>query len=525
MTDETIRRRFIRWTEERPAFSLTSFFAEANDPRGHQHMLSEILPLLPECGCEMTKDDLDLIIRWRDQEPCPSPPPSEVRKVESPVQTAIESFITAKTGKPWSDPATLDRIREAIIAQKDSYWKEGDERIIRYTTGYSIFAYLAYHFPVYYIQMRHLLRELMNDGLLPQRMAVLDVGSGPGTVTLALTSLLNDMPGCRATVQAIEQSGEFIEAYKQIAITGAEKSGKIAALPPSATDITNPQSPLPEGPFDLIVCANVLNEIHEPTVREETVMRLAAKLRENGTILICEPADLANATALRDLSRRLKERGLPIYAPCNDIRGVPCQVERCWSFIALPEVAPTRLMNAVADTDDPFRFYNTDIKTAFAIHRKDGKKKIGYRVPPGTKAERISRLARHEEKKINLIASKISENIGDSGTFLYRICDGTGRREAYAALPAYHAAEENAALRQAAYGSVLRFNRVLVRHHKKYDAYHLLLTKESSVELIEGELREAGSVPVREARQETKKAVKRRKEESKKGKEKKIKRR
>jgi len=525
MTDETIRKKFIRWTEERPEFSLTSFFKEANNPRGHQHVLNEILPLLSECGCEMVKGEGDLIIRWKDQEPCLPPATPEIRKVESPIQTAIESFITAKTGKPWSDPATLERIREAIIAQKDTYWKEGDERVIRYTTGYSIFAYLAYHFPVYYIQMRHLLRELMSDGLLPQRMAVLDVGSGPGTVTLALASLLNDMPGCRATVHAIEQAGEFIEAYKQIAIPFAEKSKGVTALLPLATDITDPDSHLPEGPFDLIVSANVLNEIHDPAVREESVMRLAGRLRDNGTLLICEPADLANATALRDLSRRLKERGLPIYAPCNDIRGVPCQVERCWSFIALPEVAPTRLMNTVADSDEPFRFYNTDIKTAFAIHRKDGRKKIGYRVPPGTKAERISRLSRHEEKKINIIASKISENIGDSGTYLYRICDGTGRREAYAALPAYHITEENAALRQAAYGSVLRFNRVLVRHHKKYDAYHLLLTKESSVELIEGELPEGEPAPVREARQETKKAIKRRKAESVKRKGKKTARR
>lgn len=522
MTDETIQRRFIRWTEERPEFSLSSFFAEATDPRGHQHILNEILPLLPECGCEMVKDDLDLIIRWKNQVPCLPPASPEERKVESPIQTAIESFITAKTGKPWSDPATLERIREAVIAQKDTYWKEGDDRVIRYTTGYSIFAYLAYHFPVYYIQMRHLLRELMSDGLLPQRMAVLDVGSGPGTVTLALASLLHDMPGCRATVHAIEQAGEFIEAYRHITLPYAEKSGGTTARSPSAIDITNPESPLPEGPFDLIVSANVLNEIHDPAVREETVMRLAGRLRENGTLLICEPADLANATALRDLSRRLKERGLPIYAPCNDIRGVPCQVERCWSFIALPDVAPTRLMNAVAAGDEPFRFYNTDIKTAFAIHRKDGRKKIQYRVPPGTKAERISRLQRHEEKKINIIASKISENIGDSGTFLYRICDGTGKRETYAALPAYHTTEENAALRQAAYGSVLRFNRVLVRHHKKYDAYHLLLTKESTVELIEGELTEGEQAAVPEARRETKKAVKRRKAEGAKGKGKKI---
>ncbi len=510
--DEALKELFARWTRERPSFDLSAFLKELHDPRGHQQMLSVILPLLSEYRCEIGKKDGGFIVRWRqeEEEPCRPDELPPGRMVDAAIQDQIESYITATTRKPWDDSETLKKIQDAVIAQKENYWKEGEKRQIRYTDEYSIFAYLAYHFPVYYIQMRHLLSELMQDGLLPKRMAVLDVGSGPGTVTLALRSILAETPGCHAAVHAIEHSDAWREAYQALVPAICEGSNNCATLPPIPLDITDPDAPLPEGPYDLIVCANILNEIPEKTVREAVVMRLAGTLRETGALLISEPADLVNATELRNLSRRLHDRGLSIFAPCLDIRGVPCSVQRCWSFIQLPEVKPTRLMTAVAATDEPYRFYNTDIKAAFAIHNKDGRKRIDYTVPRTAKADRISRLHLHVGKKINVIAQKISENIGDSGTYLYRICDGTGKREAYAALPAYHIADKNSHLRRAAYGSVLRFDRVLVRHHKKYDAYHLLLTKESGVELVAGKITKEEPEPPREARKETKQGFRRR---------------
>jgi len=507
MKDETIQQKFIRWTEERPLFLLSAFHAETGGSNGLDETRERITPLLSECGCEAFMSGDDYVIRWLRQTPC-QPPEAEsgFERVPEDIENLILEFIHRKTGKPWDDPITLERIREAVKSQKDAYWKEGEDRTIRYGSGYSVFAYLAYHLPVYFIQMRHLLSGLLADRLLPGRMAVLDVGSGPGTVTLALTDLLSGMPECRATIHAIEQSSEFIEAYNAIARKITQSSASVTAPPPYAADISDPASPLPDGPYDLIVCANVLNEIPDEAVREETVMRLAKRLRDDGTLLICEPADLANATALRDLSRRLKGRGLSIYSPCNDIRGVPCMVERCWTFTTYPEIRSTRLMVAVAKTPEKYRYLNTDIKVSYAIHRRDGKKKSSYRVAPGLKAERLARLSLHEGKRINVIASKISGNIGDKEAFLYRICDGTGKREVYAALPFYHQSERNLPLRSAGYGSVLRFDQVLVRYHKNYNAFHLLLTKDSIITLIDGTLKKADQMRVSEEKQRSMKS-------------------
>jgi len=39
------------------------------------------------------------------------------------LEQGIEQYITKKTGKNWHDPAILERLRRAIVAQKDDYWK------------------------------------------------------------------------------------------------------------------------------------------------------------------------------------------------------------------------------------------------------------------------------------------------------------------------------------------------------------------------------------------------------------------
>src|SRR5512136_3061982 len=61
------------------------------------------------------------------------------------LERAVEDYITKKTGKTWDDPVILDRLRRAITAQKDDYWKPVRERALRYTKAYSVLGYLAYH--------------------------------------------------------------------------------------------------------------------------------------------------------------------------------------------------------------------------------------------------------------------------------------------------------------------------------------------------------------------------------------------
>ena len=120
------------------------------------------------------------------------------RELPGSLAQSIEKYITKKVGKDWNDPVIIERLRRAIVAQKDDYWKPSHKRSLQYIKGYSVLGYLAYHFPVYFFQTEHLLLMLARDGLLKKSMTILDVGTGPGVVPLAIADFyarLDDAAG------------------------------------------------------------------------------------------------------------------------------------------------------------------------------------------------------------------------------------------------------------------------------------------------------------------------------------------
>ena len=137
----------------------------------------------------------------------------EEPKVPRPLDELIREYITKKTGKQWDDPVILERIRQAVIAQKGDYWREGKKKKVQYEQGYRIFAYLAYQFPVYFIQFEHILGMLASSGLLKEDMTILDIGSGPGVAALATIDFLSRSGHGNATLHAVELAGEQREAF------------------------------------------------------------------------------------------------------------------------------------------------------------------------------------------------------------------------------------------------------------------------------------------------------------------------
>jgi hypothetical protein len=244
---------------------------------------------------------------------------------------------------------------------------------------------------------------------------------------------------------------------------------------------------MPDGEFDMIVCSNVINELEVyGDAKIDLMMQLSDHLAPDGNLVLLEPADLENSIALRNLSRDLKRRGLTLYAPCNDIRGIYCQVSPCWTFATYADIQPTKLMYALGSEKEKFRFINTDVKFSYAILRKDGHRRCGYRVPATAKRARLSQLKKHVGKRIHITVSIISSDIGDTKNYLYLVCDGTGNMPTYIALPAHHRNCKHEALLSAPYGSIVAINSVLVRFNKDQNAYNLLMAPESSTRLIVG---------------------------------------
>lgn len=404
--------------------------------------------------------------------------------VPEKLEKLIEEYVEKKTGKAWGDTAVLDKLRKAIVAQKAGYWKEGPKRKISYEKGYDVLGYLSYQFPVYFVQTEHIIYGLALDGLLKDRMKVFDAGTGPGTVPLALADFYRRTKCGESVVYSLEKFDENIEAFMSLVPVYAEGSGLKVEKPIKGDILDININDLPDN-IDLMVFSNVLNELEADVERRAEIVRsMAGKLAKDGNIVIVEPADKVNSTEMRKLVVRLMDKGMGVYSPCSFIWCARCHPESCWSFEEKEDIKPPRLMQKLAE-EEPYRFMNTDIKYSYAVLRKDDLSREKYRVPPKARFARLSKMKAHVNKHINVVAAVMSGDLGDKTDHVFKLCDGTSVKPVYAVLPFYHVSPNNEALLKAKYGQVVEIYGVLARYNKEYDAYNLLVTRNTKVKTVE----------------------------------------
>jgi hypothetical protein len=336
------------------------------------------------------------------------------------------------------------------------------------------------------MQTEYLIMMLARENLLKKNMTILDVGTGPGVVPLAIADFYSRLDNARATVWSLERSEEHIEAFINLRNAVVPKGGRVSIKQPVKTDITRIESATLPKKFDLIIFSNVLNELDDTAhdVRVDIVMHLAERLLPDGTILIVEPADEENATRMRALTIALVKKGLSLFGPCSFIWGSTCTAPRCWSFEIAPAIKLTTLMETLASCKDSYRFVNTDIKYSYAILRKDSLKRELYRLSAGSRFLRFSKLQLHIGKRINVAGIKMSAELGDTRTHVFKLCDGTAKTPVYAVLPSYHITPENDLITSTPYGSLLELRNVLVRYNKEHDAYNLLVSRNTRINLV-----------------------------------------
>ncbi len=391
------------------------------------------------------------------------------------IQQLVEAYIERKTSKAWDDPAVLDRMRNAILVQKSQYWKG---QPVSYRKAYPVLGYLAYHAPVYLVQFEHILWQIIGQGLAKSHMRILDLGTGPGVVPLAAIDLLGRAGSGTAEIYAVERSEEHFEAYNALVPAAAAAQGDAVRVERLIReDIRALKAGALPDRIDLMVFSNVLGELRDMNIEEraDLVTDLADHLAPDGTVVVVEPADLKNATAMRQTVRAIADRGFTIYSPCSFIWGTACNPERCWTFEQKSNIRPTRLMERLSEEGNGYRFINVDIKYSSALLRKDGMMQHAYRVPPGAKFARFSHLRRHRDRTINVVAALMSGNLGDDRTKVYKVCDGTPADPVYAVIPATLRGPNRDIFAEVEYGGIVELRGVLVRFNRDHDAYNLVI--------------------------------------------------
>lgn len=236
-------------------------------------------------------------------------------------------------------------------------------------------AYALYYTPVNGAKIRHLLMRSCADTPTPAR--ILDYGCGPGTASL-VASYLFDAP----TITAIDNAPAMRELATRLLRARALE-----------TPLTWEVSTTFVGQFDLIIAANMLNEL-PLTEGIALLTTLVDALAPGGRLLTLEPALLETTRAHMGLRDAVLKRfpDLAVVFPCTHREPCPMLQQDCdeWCHAPLPWHTP-QLVRQI-DTLTGFNKHRPKY-SAFVFSR-------GAAPPPGI---RILRAAEKSPKGVTAL--------------------------------------------------------------------------------------------------------------------------
>jgi len=403
----------------------------------------------------------------------------EFRPIERfPEQHArrFEDLLVERYGPDWPSGESGDRLREAIDELKVAYF--ADESVTY--DDETAMAYALYHLPDYYAAIQYVLHELGRAGILSRNLRVLDVGAGAGGPALGIHDYLPD--DSLVEYDAVEPSpaADVFEAMLDSTRTGFR----------STLHRETAERFEPDGEYDLIVFGNVLSELESPV---SVVERYLDSLAPDGTILALSPAEERTATRLREIERDLLARReeVTVYAPTIRLWPDATPTDRGWTFTRKPDIEPPAFQRQLdanaADRRDGHSAAGEDTYTksavqfAYLLARTDGRRAIEYDPDP-TQLAKMAESERHVTERIDIAALKLSPNLAEDGHPLFKISDGSESVDHYAVLADRSALNES--LAEAPYGSLLRFENVLVLWNDDEEAYNLVVDGETIVDRL-----------------------------------------
>jgi ribosomal protein RSM22 (predicted rRNA methylase) len=181
----------------------------------------------------------------------------------------------------------------------------------------------------------HGLQQIDAGGLIPADgpLKVLDLGAGPGTAILAASSYLaHTRPGREVRFVAIEQNqGALTMAHALFKhVAPPEHVFESAALDLSSASL---RSLLGVSTFDIVIAANLLNEMDEEKAFQLCEELVSTLLCAKGCLLIIDPALRETTRPLMRLRNRLLKSGASrVVAPCLHQQRCPMLAahERDW---------------------------------------------------------------------------------------------------------------------------------------------------------------------------------------------------
>ncbi|MEZ4814655.1 MAG: small ribosomal subunit Rsm22 family protein [Bdellovibrionota bacterium] len=197
-------------------------------------------------------------------------------------------------------------------------------------------AYLAYYFPLHLPELYWVLDQAKKRSFVPTFKRVLDVGSGPGTLSLSLLFWLQkENLGFPEELVLWDQSEKALKFAKEKVKTISDKTRV------RFEKVHLPRTPKEE-PFDLIVMGHVLNEWGAgPRFREKkqaVLKQVLQQLSPEGSLIILEPPLREPTLDLMVIRDELQQAGYRIVGPCpQSFTGCPLLLDKLgWCYAQPP---------------------------------------------------------------------------------------------------------------------------------------------------------------------------------------------
>ena len=165
-------------------------------------------------------------------------------------------------------------------------------------------------------------REALGQQSLDEFRSMLDLGSGPGTAVWAATQLFPSLE----SATGVERDPGMIEIARRLGSQAEHRALREARWVQG--DLT---AAMPEGAWDLVVCAYALNELGAAE-RDGWIRQAWARAAK--VLLVVEPGTKAGFANVLGVRTRLLAAGATLAAPCPNSLGCPMAGGADWCHFA-----------------------------------------------------------------------------------------------------------------------------------------------------------------------------------------------
>lgn len=284
-----------------------------------------------------------------------------------------------RLGEFWDEAsADPDRKRKIKILKevcKQMHGSYSGGAPVEYESRQSL-AYMLHYLPMNLHKVQFILLDMFRAGMLPDNITALDIGTGVGTVPLAVTDFYELLKHAHAlfgepfaepkiAFRVVDGSSENLSRFQSIRqkMEQAGSTGCQCRIREQTSEVRLDggwRQKLPANArYNFVFMANFLNELRlSPAQRAEVVRQSAKLLSEDGMIVLIEPADQLNSKAFHAVQAGLVRHRFEVLFPCGGAAGNG-GCANCWSFrretLKVPEfMRPLQFKSD--DPDEPFKW-------------------------------------------------------------------------------------------------------------------------------------------------------------------------